>query len=268
MFQCDKELPMSTIKDIVVTRLKEIETSEKVKILYAVESGSRAWGFAAKDSDYDVRFIYTRPLNWYLSLEDGQEVIERPLFQNLDIQGWDIKKALKLFKNANPALYEWLHSSIVYREERDVVKLLRDEVATYYSPGSLLRHYERMARGQHAAYLTGKEVHVKKYFYALRPLLACMWIEKENSLPPMEFEKIFAAQKLTPALRDEIEKLLRRKRLGEESQMEKRIELLDNFLEEKIRYFETKIKILQIKRQVETDSLDTFFRDIVKMFDN
>lgn len=251
------------MRDVITTRLREIEVREKVKILYAVESGSRAWGFAAKDSDYDVRFIYAHPFNWYLSLEVGREVIERPVFQKLDMSGWDIRKALKLFKNANPSVYEWLRSSIVYREENEVVRRLKDLVPKYYIPGSLLRHYVRMARGQYAAYLTGEDVHVKKYFYALRPLLACLWIEKKNSFPPIEFEKLFAAQKLAPELRREIEELLGRKRLGEESQVEKRIELLGDFINEKIHYFEQLTRSVRRERRAEGASLDELFREVV-----
>ena len=116
---------MST-KITILKKLKEIEEKEKVKILYAVESGSRAWGFESKDSDYDVRLIYIRPLDWYLSIDDKKDFIEYPVSSLLDISGWDIKKVIRLFKRSNPPLYEWLNSPIVYLERGNFAQRLRD----------------------------------------------------------------------------------------------------------------------------------------------
>lgn len=107
------------MNEIIQQKLVEIEEKYKVKILYAVESGSRAWGFPSKDSDYDVRFIYIHSAEWYLSI-DPQEigakrgVIEEPIDELLDISGWEITKALRLFRKNNPPLLEWLRSNIVY----------------------------------------------------------------------------------------------------------------------------------------------------------
>lgn len=108
------------------SKIKRNREKEKVKILYAVESGSRGWGFESKDSDYDVRFIYAHPLDWYLSIENKRDVIEYPISNSLDISGWDIKKALKIFKSANPPLYEWLTSPIVYLEKGEFANKLRN----------------------------------------------------------------------------------------------------------------------------------------------
>ncbi len=82
--------------------LAEIEAQENVRIVYACESGSRAWGFPSSDSDYDVRFIYLHPLEWYLSIEKRRDVIERPITGVLDVNGWDLRKALQLFRKSNP----------------------------------------------------------------------------------------------------------------------------------------------------------------------
>lgn len=83
---------MSQIKQTILEELKRIEREEGVRILYACESGSRAWGFPSRDSDYDVRFLYIRPVEWYLSIFDKRDVIERPISDRLDINGWDLKK--------------------------------------------------------------------------------------------------------------------------------------------------------------------------------
>jgi len=105
----------------ILERLAAIEHTELVHILYACESGSRAWGFASPDSDYDVRFIYVRPRDWYLSidLERRRDVIERPIEGVLDINGWDLRKALQLMRKSNPPLFEWLHSPLVYRAQAE-----------------------------------------------------------------------------------------------------------------------------------------------------
>ena len=114
--------------------LDHVEADDDVAILLAVESASRAWGFPSSDSDYDVRFVYVRPPDWYLSidLEARRDVIEYPLKDNIDLSGWDLRKALRLFRKSNPPLLEWLQCPIVYRERcsfaaptaRNVARLL------------------------------------------------------------------------------------------------------------------------------------------------
>ena len=103
------------MEDIISKKLKEIEQKENVKIIMAVESGSRAWGFASPDSDYDVRFVYVRRPEDYLRLEKTKDVIEWQLDDVLDINGWDLKKALQLMHDSNPSIFEWCASPIVYQ---------------------------------------------------------------------------------------------------------------------------------------------------------
>ena len=103
------------MEDIIRKKLKEIEQKENVKIIMAVESGSRAWGFASPDSDYDVRFVYVRRPEDYLRLEKTKDVIEWQLDDVLDINGWDLKKALQLMHDSNPSIFEWCASPIVYQ---------------------------------------------------------------------------------------------------------------------------------------------------------
>ena len=100
----------------IQTQLRRIEEEESIKILLAVESGSRAWGFASPDSDYDVRFIYIRRMEDYLKLEKVRDVIELPMDDVLDMNGWDLQKTLRLLYKSNPTLFEWFSSPIVYQE--------------------------------------------------------------------------------------------------------------------------------------------------------
>lgn len=255
---------MKTIKDTIISKLKKIERTERVKILYAVESGSRGWGFESRDSDYDVRFIYAHSLGWYLSIEDKKDVIEYPISDRLDISGWDIKKTLRLFKKSNPPLYEWLNPPIIYLEQRDFVQKLRELMPKFYSTISAIHHYFHMAQGNYRAYLMGKKIKVKKYFYVLRPIFACLWIESEKSMPHMEFEKLLITQKASKELISEIRKLLKRKRSGIELGTENRIEVINEFIEEKLMYFENYIKTLTFKHHLKDNSLDKLFGKIVK----
>lgn len=252
------------MRNIIIDKLKEIEHLEQIKILYAVESGSRGWGFASKDSDYDVRFIYVHSLDWYLSIDEKRDVIEYPVSNQLDINGWDIKKALKLFENSNPPLYEWLNSPIIYLEQGTFAQRLRDLMLIFYSSASCLYHYLHMAKRNYRVYLRREKVKVKKYFYVLRPILACMWIETQRTMSPMEFEKLLTSQKLDKKLVGEVEKLLARKKAGEELDEEDRIEVINNFLEDKTKYFENYAKSLKSENPKQDETLDNLLRDILK----
>jgi uncharacterized protein len=178
------------MRDIILEKLSAIEQDHNVSILYACESGSRAWGFASPDSDYDVRFIYTRPLNDYLSIYDKKDVIELPVNEVLDIGGWDVRKALQLLLKSNATLYEWLQSPIVYMND----STLRDELLAiapeYFSGRAGCHHYLSLTRNTFEYDLQGEQVRIKKYFYALRPLLAAQWIIERNTVPPMVFDKL------------------------------------------------------------------------------
>ena len=152
-----------------------------VRVLYACESGSRAWGFASPDSDYDVRFIYAHDRNYYLSVnvDSQRDVIERTVDDlNMDMAGWDLRKALYLFHKSNPPLMEWLQSPIVYRELGGLADTLRSMSTGFYSVCNASYHYFHMARDNFNKYLAKSEddVWTKKYFYVLRPLLCVDWL--------------------------------------------------------------------------------------------
>ena len=174
------------MEKLIVSKLHEIEQMEKVRILLAVESGSRAWGFASPDSDYDVRFIYIRDKEDYLRLNTMRDVIELPIDEVLDINGWDLQKTLRLLYKSNPTLFEWFSSPIVYMES-DFADLFRRVMNDYFSSKRSLYHYISMAEGNYREYLKGGMVKAKKYFYVLRPVLACRWVLEKQTPPPMLF---------------------------------------------------------------------------------
>jgi predicted nucleotidyltransferase len=244
----------------ILSRLGEIEKEEKVTIFYACESGSRAWGFPSKDSDYDVRFLYLRSRDWYLSIdvEEKRDVIERPISHMLDISGWDLRKALKLLHKSNPPLLEWLNSPIIYQQKLTVVERIRELVPEYYSPVACLHHYRHMAEGNYREYLKGEIVWVKKYFYVLRPLLAINWIERESTVVPMEFGALVERCVRSPELKDAIEKLLERKRKGHELDRGPRIRAISDFVERELERLAN--NVIESKPKPDTEKLDRLFR--------
>lgn len=205
-----------SMKKLIVSKLKDVEKQHNVRILYACESGSRSWGFPSPDSDYDVRFIYARPQKDYIRINEKRDVIELPIEGDLDINGWDIKKALYLFTRSNGALLEWLQSPIVYLE-RD--KRLREELLRLSKSSinltALCYHYSHMARGNAREYLQGNEVRIKKYFYVLRPLFAIRYILENRTIPPVDFRKLASAS-APLALTGDLQDLLERKAVTNE----------------------------------------------------
>jgi uncharacterized protein len=212
--------------------LRRIEREEQVTILFACESGSRAWGFESADSDYDVRFIYLRKTQWYLTIQNKRDVIERPISDDLDIAGWDLPKALGLFRKSNPPLLEWLQSPIVYSENSSLRRRLLRLLPGYYSPVCCLHHYLHMAQNNFKKYLQDRaEVRLKKYFYVLRPVLACIWIERALGAVPMEFRILLDRIVTDPELLSEITALLEFKKAGGETGIGPRNEIISSFLE-------------------------------------
>lgn len=222
------------IRNEVLSNLARIEKENLVTVLYACESGSRAWGFESKDSDYDVRFIYLHKTDWYLKAlkEPGdRDVIEEPISNELDICGWDLIKTLGLFRKSNTPLFEWLKSPHIYYTNCYFVESLCEALPKYYSPYSCLRHYLHMAEGNMRKYLSHETVWTKKYFYVLRPVLACIWIEKGYGLVPTEFSKLLDALVPSGDLRVAIDSLLKKKISGEELDTGPRIKIISEFLE-------------------------------------
>lgn len=214
--------------------LDAIEKKYNVKILLAVESGSRAWGFASPDSDYDVRFIYMHDKEEYLRIDPIKDVIEWQLDEVLDINGWDLKKALLAFGKGNPNVMEWANSPIIYRKAAEWDALKRTALL-YFSEKSALCHYYGTAKSTLQGFLTGEMIRYKKYFYALRPLLCCRWIERYHTVPPMEFEKLLTMfeepdDALTRELYQAIRELLARKAETEEKDLNPQMPVIIDFI--------------------------------------
>lgn len=247
----------------ITDNLAAIEEKENVRILYAVESGSRAWGFASRNSDYDVRFIYIHKPHWYLSIRDRRDVIECPISNDLDISGWDIRKALGLFSKSNPPLLEWLGSPIIYKDAYGLADKLRAMLTTAFQPQRSMYHYLHMARGNYREYLKGEVVRLKKYLYVLRPILACLWIEKYGTMPPTEFSKLVRDARLSVTLNAAIDELLARKMSGDELDTAPKVPVLNEFIEQMLDHY----SLLSGKRPTpvaDYDALDLLFREMLQ----
>lgn len=184
----------------IMQALRDIEARHDVTVLFACESGSRGWGFASPDSDYDVRFIYVNRLPWYLTVTPRRDVIELPISSELDVNGWDLRKALGLMRESNPTLLEWLRSPVVYRDDAAAMPRFRALSEAVFSNARGWHHYASMAKNNFREHLQADEVRYKKYLYVLRPLLAARWIRTQAGVPPMRFAEL--AQRTLDAVHD------------------------------------------------------------------
>ncbi len=193
-----RRLSASVAPNIVAAidaELERIERDQKVSLPLVIESGSRAWGFPSPDSDYDCRFIFVRHEDDYLTLFPRRDVIEVPMTGDLDINGWDLAKALRLMLKGNSVLLEWLRSPIAYRCDarfRDAFLELARECSDRRLIG---RHYLHLGGRQRRTYFgDGKSVALKKLFYALRPAAALRWLRlhPDEAVPPMHFPTLLA----------------------------------------------------------------------------
>ncbi len=239
------------------SELETLQQEENVTILLAIESGSRAWGFASPDSDYDVRFIYVRPVKEYLRLEKSRDVIEWKLDDVLDINGWDMNKTLRLLHSSNPTLFEWLNSPIVYMSH-PLSDELRKISERYFLAKPGLFHYFNMAESNYREYLKGDQVKLKKYFYVLRPILACRHILEHGTPPPMLFETLLRSQ-MSRDVVPYIEDLLEQKKVTSELGEGSRIPQINDYIESSFSDLENRIKALPQEHKSEWQGLNELF---------
>lgn len=254
----------SSVREEILKRLKSTEEKEGVRILMAIESGSRAWGFASPNSDYDVRFIYVREKDWYLSvdLEDRRDVIEYPIVDEIDLNGWDVRKALKLYWKSNPAFVEWIQSPITYINTGCFREQAQNLLPDIYSVEKGIYHYRSMAKTNYRGYLREEMVPLKKYFYVLRPLFAIKWLEKYGTAAPIEFHKVLDLVTDNELL-DTVHELLERKKVSEEKLLAPAITTLNKYIESELARLED-IKLPKSDRELEMAQLNELFHTVLK----
>jgi uncharacterized protein len=253
----------------ILNVLQQIEKEYDVKILHACESGSRAWGFPSDNSDYDVRFIYVHKKEWYLSIDQRRDVLEVPNHDKLSIQvdklldlnGWELTKALRLFRKSNPPLLEWLHSDIVYYQVSSAIDKMKEVESQIFSPTSGIHHYLKMAKGNYREYLNREEVKIKRYFNIFRPLLAAKWIEKHHAFPPIKFNQLVEDALPTGEIRKVLEDITNLKRAGEVLYQNSRTEFIHHFVETEIEQLEQYVRELPVNKSDPTEVLNQLFRE-------
>ena len=249
------------MKNRILKEIEEIENTHSVKVLLAIESGSRAWGFASPDSDYDVRFIYAGKKEDYLRLDSVEDHIEWKLDAVLDINGWDIRKVLLQIHRGNPTLFEWIHSPIVYKKE-NIWQDQENILDQYFDPRKAVYHYRGLAKRTYLAYLQGEKVTYKKYLYALRSLLACMYIEKYQAIPPVLFSELCKSV-LPDELREDVEMLLEKKKEAKEKDQQDPLVSIQNFIQKELVHQEQLVKEMNEMPEKDWNELNRIFLELI-----
>lgn len=252
------------VKSDIQAALTRAEGEHGVRILHAAESGSRAWGFASPDSDYDVRFFYVHPRDWYVSIFPGRDVIEYPITGVFDINGWDLRKTLELSLKSNAIVMEWLTSPFHYRSDPAFAQSLKDFWLRVADRKALLYHYINMGTRQvDQNWRTRETIAVKKYLYVLRPAMALRWLrlrgENLQNLP-MNMQELMDGCDLPDNIRAEVHALIARKANLNERQETGRITALDAFADHEYTEAGTLIASLPARKKNFAAEADEFLR--------
>jgi predicted nucleotidyltransferase len=256
------------VLELIAERLANQARESNIRILYACESGSRAWGFASPDSDFDVRFIYSHDADWYLRLRDRDDHIESmDDVTTIDLAGWELRKALRLFASCNPVMYEWLQSPVVYSQEDEFVNRLRARIPDFFIPRRAIFHYLGTARQIAKNYLDGDRIQIKKAFYILRPLAAASWIRDLGTMPPTDFHELIA-NTTSPeviALLPHIAELLQRKAAAIEKHPITLPSEIAAYFDESFATLEAAAESMPRNSPADVASLDSFFREFLRV---
>lgn len=250
------------MEKLIQEKLLEIEAQYEVRILRACETGSRAWGFASPDSDYDVRFIYCHPRNWYLSIDEHKDTIEY-LDGELDLVGWELRKSLKLLRRSNVAMFERLQSTIVYQQLAGYQEQLQKLAPDYFSCQAGLHHYLSMAFNYYRGCAPAAQVKLKSYFYLLRTALASLWIVELKTIPPLRFRELLPLVR-QQAMLHKIQELLELKASVPEAYLHPKETQLEEYIGQILHYCEGQTNAFA-KHQGDTEKLNEFFRAILAL---
>lgn len=253
------------MKEIIIDQLNHIEKEYNMKIILACESGSRAWGFPSMDSDFDVRFIYVKNKEWYLTTGEKRDVIEIPIDAQLDINGWDLRKSLQLMRKSNAPLLEWLSSPIQYCVWPEAFEQLAALSKTAFLPATAGHHYLAMARKSIEKYKNSDKVRLKTYMYAIRPILCGHWIVQHLTHPPMHMSDLLAEVKDSQHFKDQVIHLIEQKKQHTEKHLVERIDTIETYIDNKLLDLTEQMPANSGKPSLET--FDDVFRSILDAMD-
>jgi hypothetical protein len=255
---------MSDMKSTILEKLAKIESKHGIKIIHAIESGSRGWGFAAKDADYDCRFIYVHPKDWYLTVQDKKDFIEAEQNEVFDIKGVDIKRAMKYITKPDCSIYEWLSSNEIYICNENIVKQLKNLTAAFFNPVPLSWHYLSLAKKMVGDIDLADEAKIKKYFYVLRPIVNLNYIAAHGNMPYMEYVKTLAESNTSIEIRKAIDELLTIKLASDEHYKIPKNQLLVDYFKAEIEKFEESLKTMTQSKNRNYEQVDEVFRKVIE----
>lgn len=255
---------MNPIRDTILQKLREAEKHHQIKIPLAIESGSRGWGLAAHDADYDCRFVYVHTRDWYLSVLEKKDYIEWASDAVFDINGWDLKKFIHHMIKSNAVVSEWLSSNEVYIRDESVVGPLSSLAAVFFNPVSASYHYLNTAKNKLSEILASDDAKIKKYFYALRPLASLQFIHQYGKMPPMEYEKALAAIEAPAEIVAAISELLAIKRQSSEMHLTPRNKEIVEYIKGEVQLFSERVKAMKFTKCRDYEMADVVFRDTIE----
>jgi predicted nucleotidyltransferase len=235
-----------------------------VKIPFAIESGSRGWGFASPDSDYDCRFIYVHSKDWYLTVLEKKDTIEYAADPVFDINGWDIKKVLQHIMKSNAVMFEWLSSNETYMKDEAVTGLLQSLAADFFNPVAVSHHYLSIARNKLAEILAEDTAKLKRYFYVLRPVANLNYIYQHGGMPYMEYDRTLAETETAPQILEAIQALKADKAVSDEGHRIKRHEPLITYFQQEIDFFTGRLKTMKHEKNRDYERVDAVFKEIIE----
>ncbi|CAK9886932.1 MAG: hypothetical protein XXXJIFNMEKO3_03382 [Candidatus Erwinia impunctatus] len=251
------------MEKIIKEKLVEIEVRNNIRILYACESGSRAWGFPSANSDYDVRFIYIHSRDRYLSIDNPPSHLTLPRDEELDLLGWDLKRTLQLVRKSNTTPFEWLQSSIVYQQNERVAEMLWQLCRQYFNARGNIFHYLGIAKSALQS-AEGQQIGIKKLFYVIRPLLCAKWCLEKKQIAPIEIEPMIKL--LSDELSEKITTLISYKSVTAESFSVTIDPVIYEFIEKTKNDIFSKVQLLT-ERRFKTQPLDDFFIETLQYLD-
>ena len=254
-----------SIYNAITQKLRETETTHKVKIPLAIESGSRGWGFASPDSDYDCRFVYVHERDWYLSVIEKHDTIEYAADKVFDVNGWDLRKFIAHIVKSNAVMFEWLSSNEVYFRDEEITALLRQLAEQFFNPVSVSHHYLSLAFKKYKEIIEADAAKLKKYFYILRPLANLRFIEQHGKMPYMEYFRTLAEIEIEKTVSNEITSIAEIKKTVDESYVMPKNEILINYFSEEIAKHEERLKTAKFEKPRVHEQADAVFRQIIGM---
>jgi len=256
---------MPDIKEAIMQKLIEAEKHYMVKIPLAIESGSRGWGFASPDSDFDCRFVYVHEKDWYLSVFDKPDTIEYAAGTVFDINGWDLRKFILHIVKSNAVMFEWLSSNEVYIRDEPIASLLQELAGQFFNHVSVSHHYLSLAFKKYKEIMETDNAKLKAYFYVLRPLANLKFIEQYGKMPYMEYYRTLSEIDIDKTIADEITRITEIKKSADESYVTPRNELLTTYFADELAEQEERLKTVTCEKNHDYEQADSTFKKIIGM---